>query len=345
MEARPPPCGAALEVGAHDHVRGQEALADAGGGDEERVAAAHGDVPLVAADQAPGVEPPPHLDDVAAEVASSMAQVGHGAERARSRQAAEQKCSLAAVDRRDQRVAARNVLQTGPHQSRQASTAPRAATAGSPDDGHEPRRGGRRAGRASGRVRPAGRARPSSSHPTSAGATVPTVKPAPTAASSTRSPFFRRFCVERGGQGEGDGGGGGVAVLLRCSSPPSSSGRPKRVADGVDDAQVGLVGDEEVEVGGGEAVALEEAQARLRELAHRVLEDVRRRPGGRSAPCGPPSRARPGAGCPRRSCTGGRPPEPSTSLPKSMMPGVVGGGLEQHRPRPVAEEHAGGAVL
>ena len=87
--------------------------------------------------------------------------------------------------------------------------------------------------------------------------TVPTVKPAPTAASSTRSPFFSLPSPSRL-HGERDRSGRGVAVLfdidnhaIRAHAQPIGRGR--------DDALVGLMGNKAAQIRAGDAVALQHA--------------------------------------------------------------------------------------
>src|SRR4029078_8262370 len=79
--------------------------------------------------------------------------------------------------------------------------------------------------------------------------------------------------VEGGGQGERDRGRRRVAGALDVLDHLRFR-EVEAVAHRVDDAQVVLVGDEEVELLRLQAVALQEREARLRERPHRVLEDV-----------------------------------------------------------------------
>src|SRR5262245_43142264 len=74
---------------------------------------------------------------------------------------------------------------------------------------------------------------------------TPTVKPAPTAAIITVS-LLQPALVERRAQRERDRSGGGVAVALDVLHH-LGVGQAQPLLGGVDDADIGLVGDEEVE--------------------------------------------------------------------------------------------------
>ena len=174
--------------------------------------------------------------------------------------------------------------------------------------------------------------------------TDPTVKPAPTEPSSTRSFFFSRPSARASASARGIV----AAVVLPYVSRLMTTCRraqPEPIGGGLDDPAVGLVRDVQVDVGAGEAVALEHAQRDLlalldRELEHRLavlLDEVQplvdRLVRGRQ-----PAAAGRHAAAPRRPC-------PSISCVKSMMPGSSVRRRRQHdRARAVAEENARRAI-
>jgi len=87
---------------------------------------------------------------------------------------------------------------------------------------------------------------------------VPTVNPAPTDASSARLPFFNFPCVRAGVHGQWDGGSGGVAVLVNIDDD-FVGGHAQAVSGGHDDAAIGLMRDEDVNVFSGKPIAGEES--------------------------------------------------------------------------------------
>ena len=220
--------GPALEVRAHDHLRGQEPLAHAGRGHEERVPAADRDVALVAADQAARVEAAPHLDDVAAQVAlihgawpSAGRRTAPGRGRPRSRSA-----RSSAVDRRDQRAVAgqERVADPVPHQLAAGQPRPRLAGAATcaaiarappPTTNRPTRRTTSRTRRM--RRSPISRASTAAQPPVHA---RPAQEDGPDGEAGAHRGEERQVAllqpllVEGGAQGEGDGGRGGVAVAL-----------------------------------------------------------------------------------------------------------------------------------
>ena len=58
-------------------------------------------------------------------------------------------------------------------------------------------------------------------------------------------------------EGDGDGGGGGVAVFVQVDED-AVLGDGEAVGDGIDDAEISLVGDDEVDVFGLESGALDD---------------------------------------------------------------------------------------
>ena len=102
--------------------------------------------------------------------------------------------------------------------------------------------------------------------------TPPTVKPAPTEASSTRSPFFSRPSCDAVVERERNRGGRGVAEPLEVDDDLRRVD-PEAVGGGGDDPAVGLVRHEQGDVVGGQVVPLHDDAADLLRLAHGELED------------------------------------------------------------------------
>ena len=97
------------------------------------------------------------------------------------------------------------------------------------------------------------------------------MNPAPTAASSTRLPFFSFPSLEGRLHGQRKGAGGGVAVAVDVDDDLLHR-HLQAIGGGGDDALVGLMGDEAIHVSAGEIVALQHALGHLRHFLHRILE-------------------------------------------------------------------------
>ena len=102
-------------------------------------------------------------------------------------------------------------------------------------------------------------------------------------------------------EGDGDGGSGGVAILVEVDEDTLVGDR-EAVGDGVDDAQVGLVGQDELDVVGGEAGALDDGVGR----------DCRKS-AGTSSDAGPNPASKSISTCPPDGIEGNEPPLATSS--------------------------------
>ena len=110
-------------------------------------------------------------------------------------------------------------------------------------------------------------------HPPQRSTALAQVMPPPNPVSRTWWPACSRPVVECVDQGEGDGRRGGVAVAVD-DHDRLLLGDPEPLADGADDAQVGLVGDHQVDVVDGEAGLGDGLLGRLDDHPDRLSEDL-----------------------------------------------------------------------
>ena len=129
-------------------------------------------------------------------------------------------------------------------------------------------------------------------------------------------------------EGQGDRGRRGVAVAVD-DHRRALLGDAQALAGGLDDPQVGLVGHEEVDVGGGQAGVGHRPLGRLDHHPHRLAEDLLAVHVQVAAVVALEQVAEGAVGA---------------EVPAEQVPGPVDR-LEHHRPGPVAHQHGHGAVV
>ena len=168
----------------------------------------------------------------------------------------------------------------------------------------------------------------------------PQVRPPPSASISTRSPRRMRPSLPGLGQRQRHRGGRGVGVPVHRHHHPLRR-QPEPLAHRVDDAQVGLVRHQPVDVAPGQPVGGQRLVHRLGQPDDRVAEHLApvHHQVARACPAGPtaPStyRMSPSVPCACRWVD---------RMPRSIAP-RPSAGAQEHRAGAVAEQHAGAAVL